>query len=93
MAGFTNNFSLAYFDFGDKLDQPLNIQHEIQRFVLIDKQMFGLYNIFGNGVIQGWNVTPGSGLSIRISAGIGIINNYAVETEFIQRIKEHCGLK
>ena len=83
--GSTKYFGLSYFDFGDQLDSPLNIQKEIDRFVVIDKQLYGLYNVFGNGVINGWTVrdagsTNGQGIGITINPGIGIIRLLAAET-------------
>ncbi len=89
--GSTKYYALSYFDFGDQLDSPLNIQKEIDRFVIIDKQLYGLYSVFGSGIINGWTVrdagsTNGQGIGITISAGTGIINLLAAEThipEFI----------
>ena len=84
--GTTKYFSLAFFDFGDQLDSALNVSKEIDRFVLIDKQLYGLYSIFGNGVIEGWSVTDGGvgqedGISVNISNGLGIINFIASQTD------------
>jgi hypothetical protein len=83
--GQTKYYGMAFFDFGDDLDSSLSVQKEIDRFVLIDKQIYGLYNIFGNGVINGWDVTDAgynasTGISINISMGIGIINYISAET-------------
>ncbi|KKL15834.1 hypothetical protein LCGC14_2501640, partial [marine sediment metagenome] len=83
--GQTRYYSLSYFDFGDQLDTPLNVQKEINRFVMIDKQLYGLYNVFGNGVINGWLIedkgyTTDTGISISITTGIGIIKFMAGET-------------
>ena len=87
MAGSTRYYGLAFFDFNDPLDSDLNVEKEIDRFVLIDKQIYGLYSIFGNGVIDGWNVSdngfsPNQGIAARVSPGIGIIRNVAAETTF-----------
>jgi hypothetical protein len=83
--GQTRYFSLAYFDFGDQLDNRINVQKEIDRFVIIDKQLYGLYSVFGNGVIEGWTVQElegnrENGISVSISEGIGVINYIASET-------------
>lgn len=85
MAGFTPFYRLAYFDFGDKLKEPINVDHEINRFLTIDSQIYGLYQIFGNGVITGWEVfdsgySQSDGIKLGISAGNGIINSIAAET-------------
>jgi len=83
--GQTRYYGLAFFDFGDQLDSTLNVQREINRFVVIDRQLYGLYNVFGNGVISGWNVTDAgyqqdSGISISVSSGVGVIKYLAAET-------------
>ena len=85
MAGKTPVYGLTFFDFRDSLDSAVNVRKEIERFLLIDKQLFGLYSIFGNGVIDGWTISDGSAsggppLSVGVNAGIGIINLIATET-------------
>lgn len=87
MAGSTPNYGMAYFDFRDRLDLAVNVRKEIDRFLLIDKQLYGLYSIFGSGVIRGWNLieTPNNGsstISVIVTPGIGIINLIATETTF-----------
>ena len=83
--GQTRYYGLAFFDFGDQLDTAISVQKEIDRFVVIDKQIYGLYRVFGNGVIEGWTVqaegTQGEkGISISVSQGVGVINYVAAET-------------
>lgn len=85
MAGATDFYGLAFFDFGDELDAPLNVQREIERFVVIDRQLYGMFSVFGNGVINGWTVTFNA-LQLIISPGVGIINSFAVETQFSDSI-------
>ena len=58
MAGSTPFFGLSYFDFRDRLDTLINVRKEIDRFMLIDKQLYGMYLIFGNGIIEGWEISP-----------------------------------
>ncbi len=84
--GQTKYYDLAFFDFGDNLTTPINVQKEIDRFVVIDKQLFGMYKIFGDGVIEGFNVSDAGfqeakGISVNISEGIGIINFIAAQNE------------
>jgi len=86
MPGFTQYYNLAYFDFGDELDTTINAQLEADRFVTIDRQLYGLYNIFGDGVISGWEVfdngyTEANGISVGITSGLGVIKFTAVQTE------------
>jgi len=87
MASTTPYYGMSIFDFGDDLTIPLNVQKETDRFLIIDKQLFGLYNIFGNGVVSGWTVaaedtTSASGISVSVSEGLGIVNFIAAETTF-----------
>lgn len=82
MAGSTRYYGLGYFDFGDPLGTDFSGQVEIDRWVLVDKQLYGLMSIFGNGVINGWNVTATGAFEIAISEGYGNINFLAARTEF-----------
>ena len=87
MPGSTPNFNLIYFDFSQPLDSEFNVQAEIDRFLMIDKQLWGLYHVFGSGVISGWTVTDNAfsqtrGISITVSPGVGIIRYIASETRF-----------
>lgn len=84
--GQTKYFGLSFFDFGDSLSTPTNVQKEINRFVVIDKQLYGLYSIFGNGVIDGWVVSDSgydleNGIAVSISSGSGVIGYMACQTD------------
>lgn len=57
-------------------------QVEIDRFVFIDKQLYGLMSVFGNGVIDGWEAEATAPFSVSISEGYGNINFIAGRTEF-----------
>jgi hypothetical protein len=81
MAGASPKYGIAFFDFGDQLNSRVNVQLEVDRFVLIDEQLFGLYSVFGDGVISGWNLTP-SGNAVTVSPGVAIIKSLACETDF-----------
>ena len=85
--GQTRYYGLSFFDFGDSLNSAISVQKEINRFVVIDKQLYGMYQIFGNGVIDGFNVTDagfqeGKGISVNVSEGNGIISFLASQTQF-----------
>lgn len=88
MAGQTPYYGLAFFDFKDRLDLPINVRKEIERFLMIDRQLYGLYTIFGNGVIRGWRVSEpvrdsqAQSIQVIVSPGLGIINLIATETTF-----------
>lgn len=86
--GQTEYFGLSFFDFGDELDSPTNVQKEINRFTLIDKQLYANASIFGNGVITGWDITESTNLSITISPGVGLINSIAAETDFPENLND-----
>jgi hypothetical protein len=88
MSAATEKFGLAFFDYGDTLDEPLNIQKEVDRFTVIDTQMYAMVSVFGNGVISGWEVAESTGLSMSISPGIGIINGIAGESSFSEILSD-----
>ena len=54
MAGKTRHFGLAYFDYKDRLDTSVSVKLERDRFITIDDQLFGLFSIFGNGIVNGF---------------------------------------
>ena len=91
MPGFTQYFGLAFFDVGDNLSDLSNVELEMDRFVIIDSQLYGLYSVFGSGVISGWTVTApttqnANNITVDISSGTGIINMIAAETLYQQNI-------
>jgi len=72
----TENFNLIYASEGEILTPDV----EENRYLIIDRQMLGIFEVFGNGVVDGWNLTSGTGLSILITSGKAIINLKYVET-------------
>ncbi len=88
MASSTKFFGLGFFDFGDPLGTDFAGQVEIDRWVFIDKQLFGLMSIFGNGVVEGWTVTAEESFVIGINEGFGNINFIAGRTTFPTTISE-----
>lgn len=88
MASFTKHFGLGYFDFGNPLGTDFAGQIEIDRFVTIDKILFGLMSIFGNGVVQGWQVSISEALTLSINEGFGNINFMSGRTNFPATISE-----
>lgn len=67
---YTPNYKLASPVAGEVLD-PIQ---DSQRFLTIDRQLLGLFQVLGNGVVTGWIVADGGGLSVSISPGRGHIN-------------------
>lgn len=85
MASSTNFYNLGYFDFGDLLNSGISATLEIDRFVLIDKQLYGMYQVLGDGVISGWELsdngfTTETGISLAVNSGLGIVKSLAAET-------------
>jgi len=74
----TENFNLLYAVEGEVVTE--NIERE--RFQIIDSQLFGIVNVFGNGVIDGWNTLKGTGLSLVITSGSGFVDYRYLESDF-----------
>jgi len=93
MAGLTPFYGLSYFNFGDDLGDGINVQREIDRFLVIDKQLYGLYAVFGDGIVSGWEISERNTfgknvISIDISPGIGIISGLSVQTDSTGGVEE-----
>ena len=82
MPSQTRYFGIGFFDFGDDTGIDFNVQVEIDRFVFLDKELFGLMSIFGNGVVNGWTVAAETAFSISISEGYGNIDFKSGKTTF-----------
>lgn len=74
MPSSTRHYGIGFFDFGDPLGTDFTGQVEIDRFVFIDRMLFGLMSIFGNGVVSGWVVAAQEAFKVSISEGFGNIN-------------------
>jgi len=72
----TSKYDLAYFEQGD----TTSAIYEMQRWETLDAQLYGLYSILGNGILNGWNLVVSSGLSIVVTTGKGHVNFVAVES-------------
>jgi len=88
MPGSTAYFGIGFFDYGDDLGSDFSGQIEIDRFVFIDKQLYGLMSIFGNGVLSGWEVSAEESFTLSISEGYGNINFTAARTTFPDSISD-----
>jgi len=80
--GATRHFGIGFFDFGTPLGTDFSGQVEIDRFLFIDRMLFGLMSVFGNGVVNGWTVAAGESFSVSISEGFGNINFMSGRTTF-----------
>ena len=52
-----------------------------KRMYTIDRQLLGLFQVFGNGVLSGWEISAAGGLSLSIGPGTGFINYTAGATD------------
>ena len=67
---FTENYRL-----GSVLpSEPLNPIEDSRRMQTIDRQLLGMFEVFGNGIITGWEIKQSTGLSISITPGRGHIS-------------------
>lgn len=87
----TRYFKLGTFDFGEPLGTASSQAKEIYRWTWLDQQIFGLMNIFGNGVISGWTVSATSDFILSVSPGQGIINHWSARSEFAIEIPDFPG--
>lgn len=81
MPSSTRYYGIGFFDFGP-LGTDFNSQVEISRFAFLDKILYGLMSIFGNGVVSGWTVTASEAFVIGINEGYGNINFMSARTTF-----------
>ena len=90
MAGKTPNYGLAFFDFRDRLDSTLSVKMETDRFLTIDKQLHGLYSIFGSGVVSGLRArkSASDSISIEVDPGLAFVNLLSGELNAPQRISD-----
>lgn len=81
MPKFTPRFKFGYFDFNEEVSDA---SVEIGRWERLDAQLYGLFTIFGNGIISGLNVeeVPGDKLAIQVTEGRAHINFTSVSTTF-----------
>jgi hypothetical protein len=63
----TSKYQLGYFEEQDYTDSVI----EMQRWVTLDVQLYALFNVLGNGVKDGWDLLPSSGLNVTITPGSG----------------------
>lgn len=80
--GSTRHFGIGFFDFGTPLGTDFSGQVEIDRFVFLDRMLFGLMSIFGNGVVSGWTLTAQEAFTVSINEGFGNINFMSGRTTF-----------
>jgi len=72
----TTNYKLTYYE----KDDLTTSQQEMQRWETLDNQLIALFNIVGNGVLNGWNLIASSGLSVVVTAGSGFVYFVSVQS-------------
>jgi hypothetical protein len=72
----TTKYGLTYFEKGDYTTSL----PEMQRWETLDNQLYALFTMLGNGVLNGWDFVIGSALDLTITAGAGHVNFTAVES-------------
>ncbi len=80
----TTNYQLAYFEEGDIGSS----KYEMQRWETVDSQLRSLYEVIGNGVLNGWELNASTGLNIIVTPGQGHIAFVAVKTTANETISE-----
>lgn len=66
---FTDTYKLYAVEAGE----PLSALEDSRRFLTVDRQLLGLFQVFGNGAVSGWDVTAAGGLSVSVASGYGNI--------------------
>jgi hypothetical protein len=73
---YTEHYRLASLE----PNEPLNPLEDSRRFLTIDRNILGIMQVLGNGVITGWDVVQRSGLTVAVTPGRGNISFFAAET-------------
>jgi hypothetical protein len=72
----TNKYGLTYYEKGDFTSS----KQELQRWETLDNQLGALFEVLGNGVINGWDIIESSGLSVSVTPGSGHVSFVAVKS-------------
>jgi hypothetical protein len=72
----TNKYGLTYFE----KDDFTSSLPEMQRWETLDAQLYALFQILGNGVLDGWDIIVSSGLTVVVTPGSGHVSFVAVES-------------
>lgn len=73
---FTDNYRLGSIEAGE----PTNPLEDSRRFQTIDRQLLGLFQVFGNGIIEGWEVSESGGLNVSVAPGRGHVFFMSAQT-------------
>ncbi len=77
----TGKYNLGYYESGDSVKSAGEIDR--QRFLTLDRQILGLFEIIGNGIISGWDLISNddTAAEITVSVGNGHVDYVAVESD------------
>lgn len=73
----TEKYQLGYFEQGDRTSSVI----EMQRWETLDAQLYSLFSVLGNGILEGWELLASSGLSVIITEGKGHVDFVSVVSE------------
>ncbi len=57
-----------------------------KNFLVIDRQLLGLFQIFGNGIVTGWDLSQSGGLAVSISPGRANVSFMSAETTTVRNV-------
>ena len=73
---YTDNYRLSSIEVG----KPIVPLEDSRRMLTIDRQLLGLFQVFGNGVIEGWDIVQAGGLNVSATPGTGHVNYMSAAT-------------
>ena len=84
MAKYTNKYEFGYFEYGDTTNAAI----ESERWRTIDAQMYGLFDVLGDGVVEGWDfsISDNDALVLSVSPGSGHVGLVSVQTSAVVQL-------
>ena len=79
----TGKYRLGYFEAGERVSASGDL--DATRFLTLDRHILGLFEVLGNGVIDGWDIIASDDDTneVAITAGYGHVDYVAVESESV----------
>ena len=77
----TDKYKLGYFEAGDSVTAASEIDRT--RFLTLDRQILGLFEVLGNGIISGWELVSNddTAYEITVNPGSGHVDYVAVDSD------------
>ena len=81
MPNETSKYKLGYFEAGESVTAASEIDRT--RFLTLDRQVLGLFEVLGNGIISGWELVSNddTAYEITVNPGSGHVNYVAVDSD------------